>query len=313
LISFEARDLLPLISSASTMIVFIFYIALTMTIYTRIPFPSSTPTPCFKSASVLMFFVYFFLIFMFCAKTSVGYFNYLRFVYLFPQPSYRKLFILLIISFLFSIAWTAFAAGFNSNTSFNITQLHGNKLCWFTRDVIYYFMTIPISIFLLLNFIIIILVAKRIINHARNATSPHQSYERMKRCVLVLLSSCFTQGIGWLFGPFITFVNPTSAEVLGWFFIILNGLEGVWIILLYIIIRSQRIDEVKRVSYDRRSSTKTWSTSVRSERSRNIDGLNSVLARRFRVTHRNARKERLVFHDLYDEETTDWKTGTSEL
>jgi hypothetical protein len=174
-------------------------------------------------------------------------------------------------------------------------------------------MTIPISIFLLLNFIIIILVGKRIINHARNATSPHQSYERMKRCILVLLSSCVTQGIGWLFGPFITFINPTAAEVLGWVFIIFNGLEGVWIILLYIIIRSQRIDEVKRVSYDRKSTTKTWSTSIRSERSSNINGLDSVLGRRFQATHRNARKERLLFHDLYNEETIDWETNTSEL
>ena len=154
----------------------------------------------------------------------------------------------LLFHFLFSIAWTSFAAGFNSNSSFNITQLYPYKLCWFTRDVIYYFMTIPVCIFLLLNFITIIFVAKHIINHARNATSPHQSYERMKRCVLVLLSSCVTQGIGWLFGPFISFINPTAGEVLGWFFIIFNGLEGVWSILLYIFIRSQQIDEQKHVT-----------------------------------------------------------------
>jgi len=313
MISFSALDLLPLISSASTTILFIFYIALTMTVYTRISSSSSTPIPCFTSASVLMFFVYFFLIFMFCAKTSIGYFNYLRFIYLFPQPSYRKLFILLIISFFISITWTSFAAGFNSNSSFNITQLHGNKICWFTRDVIYYFMTIPVSIFLLLNFITIILVGKRIINHARNATSPHQSYQRMKRCVLVLLSSCVTQGVGWLFGPFISFVNPTAADVLGWFFIIFCGLEGMWTILLYIIIRSQYVEEQKRVSADKSRITKISSVSIRSKNSRKMSGLNSVSARRFRVTHRNARKEYPVFPDLYDEETIDWETSSYEL
>ena len=84
----------------------------------------------------------YFLISMFCIKTSVSYFNYLRFINLFPEPSYWKLFILLTISFFISITWTSFAAGFNSNTSFNIIELRGNKLCWFTRDVIYYFMTI---------------------------------------------------------------------------------------------------------------------------------------------------------------------------
>jgi hypothetical protein len=68
----------------------------------------------------------------------------------------------------------------------------------------------------------------------------------MKRCVLVVLSSCITQGLAWLFGPFITFINPTARNVLGWFFIIFNGLEGVWAILLYMIIRSQRLDESRR-------------------------------------------------------------------
>jgi hypothetical protein len=69
----------------------------------------------------------------------------------------------------------------------------------------------------------------------------------MKRCVLVLLSSCITQGIGWLFGPFITIFSPTAGNILGWFFIIFNGLEGFWSILVYVIIRSQHMDEQKRV------------------------------------------------------------------
>ena len=60
-----------------------------MTVYNQTP--SANETRCFLSSSVLMFFVYFSLIFMFCAKTSVGYFYYLRFVRLFPQPSYRQL------------------------------------------------------------------------------------------------------------------------------------------------------------------------------------------------------------------------------
>ena len=69
----QAYDLLPLISSASTTILFIFYIALGMTVYTHTT--SLDQTQCFLSSSVLMFFVYFFVIFMFCTKTSVGYFN----------------------------------------------------------------------------------------------------------------------------------------------------------------------------------------------------------------------------------------------
>jgi hypothetical protein len=241
----RAYDLLPLISCASTTILFIFFIALGMTVYTGTS--SSNQKECFLSSRVLMFFTYFFLIFMFCTKTSVGYFNYLRFVRLFPEPPMEKLFTMLITSFFISITWVAFGAGFNSNSSFKITQLYPYKLCWFTHNVMHYFLTIPVCLFLLINIILFILVAIRIINHVQNATSSRQSYERMKLCVLVLLSSCFSHGIGWLFGVFLTSIDPTASQVLGWFFIVFNGLEGLWVIILYIIIRSQQIDDQKHV------------------------------------------------------------------
>ncbi|CAF3333710.1 unnamed protein product [Rotaria sp. Silwood1] len=173
--SMNARDLLSLISSASTTILFIFFIALSMTVYT--PAKPDHGTKCLLSSSVLMFFVYFFLIFMFCTKTSFGYFNYLRFVRLFSEPSYRKLFVLLAICFCISIIGTSFAVGFNSNASYYITQLHRNKLCWFTQDILHYFMTIPLGIFLLLNFILIFFVTRRIINHVQRAISPHHTYK----------------------------------------------------------------------------------------------------------------------------------------
>ena len=303
----KANDLLPLISCASTTILFIFYIALTLTVYTNTP--SKDETKCFLSSSILMFFVYFFLIFMFCAKTTVGFFNYLRFVYLFPQPSFRRLYILLGISFFISIAWTSFAAGFNSNSSFNIIQLYPYRLCWFTRNVVYYFLTIPVCIFILLNFITIVFVGKHIINHARNATSPHQSYERMKRCVLVLLSSCVTQGIGWLFGPFISFVSPTGGEVLEWFFIVFNGLEGLWSILLYIIIRYQRMDEQKRVTAAIELSKTTRITGSKDKKSsdRNERRRSSAKVKDTEVVRRNVQKDSsLVYDDLRASRNIDW-------
>ena len=246
LIGLQTYDLVPLISTASTTVLFIFHIALALTVYTNTT--SQQQTQCFRSASVLMFFVYFFLIFMFCGKTSVGYFNYLRFVCLFPQPSRRKLLLMLLVSLVISMGCVALAIGFNSNASFAITQLYPYKLCWFTRHVLYYFLTIPVCLFLVINIILFVVVAVHIIGHVRRATSPHQSYERMKRCVIVLLSSCLTQGIAWLFGPFLTFASPKAGEVLGWFFVVFNGLEGFFSIVLYILIRFERIDEQKRVS-----------------------------------------------------------------
>jgi hypothetical protein len=248
---------------------------------------------------------------MFCAKTSVGYFNYLRFVHLFPQPSYRRIIILLLISFFISIGWVSFAIGFNSNSSFHITQLYPYQLCWFTRDVLYYFLTIPVCIFILLNLITIIFVAKRIIKHARRGTSPHQSYERMKRCVLVLLSSCVTQGIGWLFGPFISFVSPTGGDVLEWFFIIFNGLEGVWSILLYIIIQSQRMDEQKRVTAAAEfTKSSSGATGSRFRKPTNRDEQRRRSSTRtgdIEIVQRNVRKDsEPVFDDLNESKTINW-------
>ncbi|CAF3400668.1 unnamed protein product [Rotaria sp. Silwood2] len=293
IMSLRTNDALPLISYAVTMILFVFYIALAMTVYTKETYDDEEQ--CFLSSSVLMFFVYFFLIFMFCVKTSVGYFNYLRFVRLFPEPSYRRLFILLVISFFISITWVAFAAGFNSNASFQITKLYPYKLCWFTRDVIYYFLTIPVGIFLLINIFIFIRVAQRILHHVRNATSPHHSYERMKQCVVILFLSCATQGIGWLLGPFLTFASEDTANVLGWFFIIFNGLEGLWVILIYLVVRSQRMDEQKRVTTVRefRKSQQSKSTSRRYKQSSREDNEQEdrSIGRETEVKHRNTDNE----------------------
>lgn len=238
--------LLPLVSTASTTILFLFFIALGATV--RIQTPSPNESQCFLSSNVLMFITYFFVIFMFCAKTSTGYFYYLRFVRLFPHTSHRQLFIMLTISFLVSLTCVLVAIGLNSNPSFSITRLYPYKLCWFTRDVIYYFLTIPVGVFLLLNIITITLVARSIITHAFHAGSREQISERLKRCVLVLLSSCITQGLGWFFGPFITFANPIAGNILAWFFILVNGLEGFWSIILYTLIRLQHIHEEKHVS-----------------------------------------------------------------
>ena len=69
------------------------------------------------------------------------------------------------------------------------------------------------------------------------------SYERMKRLVLILIASCIAQGIGWIFGPFILFVNEETGEIFGWFFVVCNAFEGVWAILLYIILLRMHIED----------------------------------------------------------------------
>jgi hypothetical protein len=136
----------------------------------------------------------------------------------------------------------------------------------------------------------------------------------MKRCVLVLLSSCITQGVGWLFGPFISFLNPTGADVLEWFFIVFNGLEGLWSILLYIIIRSQRIDEQKRVTavVERTKSkgmTESKNRTDRDERRRR----SSVRTDDIEIVQRNVQRSAThVFDDLNESRTINWPVAKDD-
>ena len=257
IMTLQSVHLLPLISHLVTSLLLIFYIALSLTVYTRTR--SMKTDTCFTSATVLMFFVYFLIIFMFGVKTSFGYFNYILFVRLFPAPSIKTLVHLLILAFVIAIIPVAIAIGVNSRLSPAILAVHANQICWFTRNVIHYFMTIPTGIFLLINISLFVLVAKRMIEHARNATSRHDSYQRMKKCVILLIVSSVSQGLGWITGPFLLIRDPGVGRGFEWVFVICNGLEGLWTILLYIVIRQQRYDEAKRVTAvrDRRKRKKS--------------------------------------------------------
>ena len=218
--------LLPLISFAVTAIVFIFDIAFTLTIHTKVQ--SVKTETCFTSTKTLMFFVYFFIILMFGTKISFGFFNYNRFVHLFPPPSFKTLNRYLSTSYIIAVMFTGIGVVLNSRLPSGIIENHRNKICWFKKSVIHYFMTIPIGIFLLINLCLLIPVVKRMKDHAQNSTSSHQSYQRMKACVILLLSSAIGQGIGWLIGPLMLAVDSKSGAILEWIFIVFNALDGVW-------------------------------------------------------------------------------------
>ncbi|CAF1189881.1 unnamed protein product [Adineta ricciae] len=261
-----ARDLLPLISCASTILLFTFYIALVLIVYTRSE--SLDEKDCFLSAHILMFTVYFLLIFMFCAKTSVGFFNYLRFVRPLPPPSFQQLRILLFVSFLISIIYSSFAIGLSTNQSYGMTQLYPYRICWFASNKLHFFLTIPIGIFLFLNIIMILLLAKYLISHTRSAPTLNPLNKRTKMCVIVLLSSCMTQGVAWLLGPLISVINSTSVRAFTWLFIIFNGLEGLWSIILYIVIIRLQKSDVHTHSFTGDTLTKLSSISSNPQQKR---------------------------------------------
>lgn len=271
--------LLPIMSCGVTMLLFIFYIALGLTVYTRfMQSPSTAPSstqgervfkydsygktelsprivgnqpagnvspphiPCLPSEHGLMFLVYFLIIFMFCTKISIAIDNYRRYVRFFPPLSYRIFILTMIFSVVISGIWLAFAAGFNSNPANQLTEVYENKLCWFNRRVNHYFLTIPVCFFLFGSLLLCIPVIKHTVSHAHEKDENVDQCIRRKRCICILLVSCGTQGFGWLFGPVISLASPGAGEVLGWFFIIFNGLEGLWVLLLYIVVEKEGLD-----------------------------------------------------------------------
>ncbi|CAF4410515.1 unnamed protein product [Rotaria sp. Silwood2] len=223
----QLRLLVPLISCLITMILFIFYVALSLTVYSRFSQLNATTNQrrsfhkhnseinlfkiklnsqtnsssrssslshisCLENEQALMFIVFFFIIFMFGVKTSFRYYNYRHYVQLNPPSSLRNLSITI--------------AGLNSKASNEFSEIQ-----------------------------LVFWVTKRIIIHVNEAETGSSKQIPKKQCLIVVLTSCVTQGLGWLLSPFISIVGPK--------------VEGVWIIMLYIIARKEHMDETMRGRY----------------------------------------------------------------
>ncbi|CAF0737036.1 unnamed protein product [Didymodactylos carnosus] len=189
-------DMLPLISCGATCLLFIFYLALLLTVYLN----PATSTVCDTKSLTLMYITYFLIIFAFCCKTSLGYFNYLRFAQA-TSPRWKRLFILLGLSFFIGVTALSLLAGFNSNQKYQISHLYRQQICWFTPTVIYWYMTIPISILILINLTLIVVMARRLFCFIRAAGKDNDKRkERRKRVVLVLITASVTQSLAWIFG-----------------------------------------------------------------------------------------------------------------
>lgn len=273
----QPKHLMPLFSAGLIMILFILYITLGSSVFNRFhrmninsqtsggqsrrsylengltdrdqPSNSNPPPniPCTPSEEKLMFAVYFFILLMFCTKTSIGYDNYRRYVQLCPPPSYRLLLGMLFVFFAFSIIWLGAALGTNSKSGSSITQANNQKLCWFTTNYFHIFLTTPICILLAANALLCTLV---VIYNARHSCAHNDDVlvsvcAIRKRTMYIILVSAGSQGFGWIFGPLISIVSEDAAVVVGWLFIIINGLEGVWILILYFIIEKNRLNWVK--------------------------------------------------------------------
>ena len=248
------KNILPLAAFGATILLFIFFIATSLTVFTRYQnknqgtsssssrtissrASSFDPTVCLSSESQLALTVYFFLILMFSFKTLAGHATYRYFIKRDFRMSKKKIIINIAICISIPIVHVIFAAGFHSNPTLKILIISAKKLCWFSPVVIHYFLTIPISIFLLINICFVIFVTKRIYHYVRMTKNrTDDQVVRIKRFTIIIVSSLFTQGIGWLFGPLINVLHPNIAEPFEWIFILFNALEGLWAIIFHILI-----------------------------------------------------------------------------
>ena len=97
--------------------------------------------------------------------------------------------------------------------------------------------------------------------------------------------------------------------MLEWIFNVFNGLEGLWAILLYIIIYSQRIDEQKRVkaAVELSKTTSITNDKYRSSSKRDNRKMERELPRDTEVTQRSARRDPSpLFTDLQEAKNIDW-------
>lgn len=271
----QPMHMLPLLSYAFVALLFILYISLTLSVYNRFKNeavnsqssnsqnklnPRADPNNsnnnpsilyCTSNEERLMFAVYFFIIFMLCTKTSIGYDNYRRYVYLCPPPSFRLLIGLLVASLGFSLIFVLVAVGVNSQTENGITQANAKKICWFTKSYMYAFLITPVCILLGINLYILFRVCQYNLRHEKELHEKHKDEgfktvcRHRRQCAWILIGCTITQGLGWIFGVLIVIAtaadNAIAGTVFSWFFIIINGSEGVFAILLYYLISKKSI------------------------------------------------------------------------
>ena len=218
---------------------------------------NSTNQLCLPVESNLAFTFYFFLLLMFMCKLSAIYLNYSHYVDYALSLGRCKLAIILTLILVVPLIFVIVASALHSNPSNKIMAVVQSKLCWFTPEKNHFFLTLPVCLICAAMLVLTILTSKKAWHYRRTdsrigyrtgiqrAVEVSQMKHRRRRdkAAGVILASGLLQSVVWMTGPLLRIENPTSATALQWIFIIINGLEGVWAILLYLIVRRDGLDE----------------------------------------------------------------------
>jgi hypothetical protein len=232
------RSLTNILSLSSTLILFIL---LTVILFNK-QRSSTDSTKCQVSSLNLSLTTYFFLILTFAFKTLLGIYYFPTIFIRFPlnrwiTTSTKCFFCSLTTIFLFALVPTIVARQLSN------VLVQYEYICWFSSTYLIKFITIPISVFVGLNIIIIIIILYRLILFTFYKGVANESKDkRFITGICISISSCVLLGVAWILGPllgiFIDETNQTSSPIgraMQWIFAILIGFEGVWVLIVNIL------------------------------------------------------------------------------
>lgn len=206
---------------------------------------STTSEPCLSSMLNLVLTIYFFILLTFTSKTLLGVYYYFKTFGDFKshcfsrQPNryyFASISMIVIISLLLTIAASAES---HRDDSIIVSK---NNICWFRGIHLIGFVTIPISIFISINLIIVLLITINLCRFLYNRNVNQAKEKRLIVITCVWIASCVLLGVLWIAGPILNlFVNEngesisTSAKAMQWIFALLTGLEGVWVLIVNVL------------------------------------------------------------------------------
>lgn len=247
-------------SLSSTLILFILFTSFLLINHQLSITQSTTSTSCQPSILNLVLAIYFFIILTFVSKTFLGIYYYFTIFVDFkprlfndrPNKCYLTSLLFIIITALIP----TIVASALSHQQNNIIVLK-NNVCWFDGIYLIDFVTIPVSIFIGINLIIVILIGICLFRFLCNTRVDQAKEKRLMIAACMWIASCVLLGIVWIVGPFLNLLvnengqsTSTSSKAMQWIFALLTGLEGVWVLIVNILFYvRQRTNKQPRWSY----------------------------------------------------------------
>ena len=232
-------------SLSATLFLFILSAILLILNHQSSRIPSTISIPCSSSMLNLVLTIYFFVLLTFTSKTLLGIYYYCKTFGDFKSPCFSKqpntyYFASISITMIIALLLTITASAISHREDSII--MSKNNICWFRGIYLIGFVTIPISIFISINMIIVLLITINLCRFLCNRNVNQGKEKRLIVITCVWIASCVLLGVVWIAGPLLNvFVNENgestsmSAKAMQWIFALFTGLEGVWVLIVNIL------------------------------------------------------------------------------